>query len=642
MSPKPGSRIFSLSECGSVSDHLIFTDSELGHSYYLDPRPETTALNQIEPDVFFRGRTFMGLGRRLIFQVVNPTVGSRLAVEITASIKGDGENLLPPAVVIGADRRPMPFIGRGSARVFSDPIAPIVAEDRAFIALDMGVDGQPFPDQRAGLMTLYGTHIPLDRRLLTGHARDISLISARELDQLAAPVSIQRFSDDLANPALEYSGIYEDGWISEAAYFGLSQPDNDAQVVVRGAVPLIDDPNFSTELRVLVDGEEVSRSRVRPVRSKPEGLHHRARDDGALSYASRSSSVSPGKDQRPAAASISFIGFDATAAGAPPSVVRNVPAELESSALQSTGLAQDGWLGGTASLRLTQPGTSADLVLRGQVPQVDNPAFSTDLALLVDGREVGRKTLGPGDFELRAAVPPAAGPRRVELRFSATQQLPAQDGRQVGALIQSIGFEVPAVAPAASSCAAGPGRGAGAGRRDGRPDTVRAGATPGGHRPPYRSRQPGAAGDRTGRRWLARRHVGVHTRPTRPIRDAGRARDGAARRRPRVHHRASAARRWAGGRAADIGPGRFRAAGADPGRRGRPAPRRAALLGHPAAPGPGHAPGRRAGLVHRLRGQLSLGASLITAGPAARRSIWGTSVSRSRVLSGSLSPGAEP
>ena len=454
--PESGNRILSLSDCRSVSDHLIFTDSELGHSYYLNPTPEITALNQIEPDVLFTGRTFMGLGRRLIFQVVNPTVGSRLAVEVTASIKGDGENLLPPAVVIGADRRPMPLIGRGSARVFSDPIEPLMDGSRAFVALDMGVDGQSFPDQRTGLMTLYGGHIPLDRRLLTGHARDISLISAREVDQLAAPTSIQKFSEDLANPDLEYSGIYEDGWISEAAFFGLTQPGGDAHVVVKGSVPLIDDPDFSTELRVLVDGQEVGHSLLRPGAFEVRGIAPpgagRRRVELRFSELQRLS----GRDQRPAAARISFIGFEAAPVMAPPSMLRNVPAELENPALVLSGLFSDGWMAATSSLTLSQPGASVDVVVRGEVPGIGQQTFSTDLVVLVDGREVGKKTLGPGDFELRAPVPAGgAGQRRVELRFSLTQQLPAPDGRQVGALIQSIGFEAPTAVPAAPPAPAG-------------------------------------------------------------------------------------------------------------------------------------------------------------------------------------------
>jgi hypothetical protein len=62
--------------------------------------------------------------------------------------------------------------------------------------------------------------------------------------------------------------------------------------------------------------------------------------------------------------------------------------------------------------------------------------------LLVDGQDVARQALGLGDFELRATVPPiGAWQRRVELRFSATQQLPPPDTRQVGARVQFVGFE---------------------------------------------------------------------------------------------------------------------------------------------------------------------------------------------------------
>jgi hypothetical protein len=75
------------------------------------------------------------------------------------------------------------------------------------------------------------------------------------------------------------------------------------------------------------------------------------------------------------------------------------------------------------------------------IPLVDDPAFTTELQVLVDGAEVGRARLGLGDFEVRLPAPPRAGRRRVGLRFSATQQLPEAVPRQVSALARFVGFE---------------------------------------------------------------------------------------------------------------------------------------------------------------------------------------------------------
>ena len=65
-----------------------------------------------------------GLGRHQLFQVIKSTPGARLKLEVTATLKADGENQLPPAQVIGTERVQVPFMGRGSARVFVEPIAP--------------------------------------------------------------------------------------------------------------------------------------------------------------------------------------------------------------------------------------------------------------------------------------------------------------------------------------------------------------------------------------------------------------------------------------------------------------------------------------------------------------------------------------
>ena len=126
----------------------------------------------------------------------------------------------------------------------------------------------------------------------------------------------------------------------------------------------------------------------------------------------------------------------------PPRAITHPSIDLGNPALQASGLDGDGWLADTSSFTLFQPGISTSLVVRGMVPLVADPAFTTELQVLVDGQEVARRTLGLGDFELRANVTHSGHwARQVELRFSATQQLPAPDTRLVGARISFAGFE---------------------------------------------------------------------------------------------------------------------------------------------------------------------------------------------------------
>jgi hypothetical protein len=238
-----------------ASNYLAFVNSELGNPYSL-LRNESTSFYQLEPDHFFNGSTMSGVGRVFLFQVINPTRAPRMALEITASFKADGENQLPPASVVGNERLPFPLLGRGSARVFSDPVAPQWIEGSPFLSIDMNTAGRSFPSSETGLQTLYGSQLLLDRRQLVAFARDVSLVSDEEYRDLKPPEHVRDFPADLANPALEYSGVYEDGWVSEAAFFALAQPPGAARMRIEGMIPLIDDSAFGTEVDVLVDGRK--------------------------------------------------------------------------------------------------------------------------------------------------------------------------------------------------------------------------------------------------------------------------------------------------------------------------------------------------------------------------------------------------
>jgi hypothetical protein len=433
---------FSLQDCASVRDHLIFTDSALGHDFYTyTATSDLISLNQLEPDVLYPGATFAGIGRRLLFQVLNPSESPRLVLEVTNTFASDRDNSLPPAVIIDAQRRPLGLLGRGSARVFSPPVTPIVLAGRPFVALDMGREGRQFALRRTGLMGLFGADVPLDRRFLTGFARDISLISQAELDQLTPPSLLERFPDDLTNRALEYSGIYEDGWISEASYFGLVQPDASSTVVVRGVVPEIDNSGFATDLRVSVDGQEVARRLLRPgpfeIRAVPPPDVGRRRVELHFSDVQHLA----GDDGRPVAAQINAIGFQSGSAMTPVDAITRFPEDVQRAGPAISGLDRDGWIAATSFLWLKQGSAQPDIVVRGMIPQIDDPGFTTQLRIIVDGQDVTSKALGLGDFEVRASAPAGSGARRVELQFSATQTLPPPDGRAVGAQLRSIGFE---------------------------------------------------------------------------------------------------------------------------------------------------------------------------------------------------------
>jgi len=132
-----------------------------------------------------------------------------------------------------------------------------------------------------------------------------------------------------------------------------------------------------------------------------------------------------------------------------PSVIENLPSGLVSHGIQTHGLHVDGWLAATSSFALSQPSAPAELVVQGKVPLVDDEGFTTELLVLIDGRETVRTILGTGRFAIRTPVEDGPARRLVELRFSDVQRLLAPDIRLVGAYTHRIGFEAaPAAQPA--------------------------------------------------------------------------------------------------------------------------------------------------------------------------------------------------
>jgi hypothetical protein len=124
-----------------------------------------------------------------------------------------------------------------------------------------------------------------------------------------------------------------------------------------------------------------------------------------------------------------------------PSGISRFPQDLNRADLEAVGIYEDGWVSKRAVVNLEQPTGEQVLAVRGVVPKIADAGFRTEIEVRVDDRGLVRRSVGPGDFRISAPVERGREKRRVTIVFSETQQLPGNDGRDVGAQIQFLGFE---------------------------------------------------------------------------------------------------------------------------------------------------------------------------------------------------------
>lgn len=125
-----------------------------------------------------------------------------------------------------------------------------------------------------------------------------------------------------------------------------------------------------------------------------------------------------------------------------PAQISRFPEDLSQYNFERDGVFSDGWVAASSCFVLRQP-AGTFFKLKGLIPQIDDPAFSTQLEVLIDRRLFATKVLGCGEFTLEFSVPSLASGKsdhRVELRYAKSQLLPAPDNRTVAAKLSLIGF----------------------------------------------------------------------------------------------------------------------------------------------------------------------------------------------------------
>ena len=189
--------------------------------------------------------------------------------------------------------------------MFSGPVTAQRIDGQLFVVLDLGkARGHLGVSPRHGLEALYGKSVPLDPRYLVAYVRDISLVSASQYAHLRPPAALSSFPADLANKNVEYSGLYEDGWMGGSSYVVLAG-GKAADLQVRAQVP----PGVGGHVNVYLNGRELGSlsvvAGVLNIRMPVPATTHNRRVEMRFSSTVRL----PGGDLRPAAAHLSFIGF---------------------------------------------------------------------------------------------------------------------------------------------------------------------------------------------------------------------------------------------------------------------------------------------------------------------------------------------
>jgi hypothetical protein len=291
--------------CAEPKNTLIFTASRLGWGFYAFYDRRKVGVYPVEPDSFYAGQTMSGFGRYALFRILKPSARVRFEIDLSTTFIHDGSNVLPPVDIIGRRRVPLPLVGRGSARVFSSPFHAQTMDGQSYVLLDMGGDSKRIPDRRPGLEGLYGRSVPVDPRYLTSFVRDISLVTDAQYRRLH-PLSVLRsFPRALANPNLEYSGIYEDGWAAEDSYAVLAG-GGAADLLVRAEVP---PAPGGQRLRLLVNGQQVAARAIAPGHLELRVSLPASRSPRRVELRWAAAPRLPAPDGRPAAALIKFLGI---------------------------------------------------------------------------------------------------------------------------------------------------------------------------------------------------------------------------------------------------------------------------------------------------------------------------------------------
>jgi hypothetical protein len=287
-------------------------------------------------------------------------------------------------------------------------------------------------------MLWYGRQFALDDRRLVGFTRDISVLTDEQYRAMPRPTKISNFPADLRNnKGLEYSGIYEDGWTAQDAFFKLGASHSGQVLSFKGYIP--DIPRFETagvDTTISINDHPTEVVNLKAGRFTLTRLIKESSDVTSISlHFSGSLVYNTHEDKRAVSAFVNEIS------------ISDIPdfASFKQLANQSgekfvlTGIDDDGWIGKSAEFKAPAfdgfKVLKLDLEMPGWAPIAQN-----GLTTSVDGRTVRSETVARQSFASVYIPLPPGEQRLVHLDASSLFAIPG-DGRMRSFAIKNISFE---------------------------------------------------------------------------------------------------------------------------------------------------------------------------------------------------------
>ena len=421
-----------------VKDHLVFIHSELSPHYYSSARFKA-AFFQREPEPITHGDVyFHGSGRYNLFNIIHPSPNLRLIVDFSRTSLGKGRSKLPSkAIVVGEQDYPLPFVGHGSARVVSPPIKPEYFEQNAYITLDFGEVPRPIEKDKTGLMRLWGVKFNLDDRRLVGFMRDASVITEEQYLALPRPNKIGDFPGDLARyPGLEYSGLFEDGWVAEDAFFKLGSSHAGQILTFKGFIP--DTEKFrkqGVDITVSINDKPTEIVNIKAGEFTLTRLIKEATQITSISLHFSDAQVYGTEDPRPVSAFVHEISIG----DLPDLTSFRKLTNQKGDKFDLTGVDEDGWIARQATLNAPAFDTfkvlKIDLEMPGWAPVATNA-----LDVSVNGKVVDHQVVARTSYV--SLLLPLVGSQRTAVKLDAASVFPLpNEKRERAFLIKNVSFE---------------------------------------------------------------------------------------------------------------------------------------------------------------------------------------------------------